>query len=1225
MLAPGTRASLASLVAALSLAATARAHTREASESVTIAFAATQVVPRASVAGGQAEGTLSDAAAAAVVAAESALRSSDTVRARTETAAAVTSLLACPLSSRDPNWSALMDRAGLCAWKSGDVHLAASAWESVLEVRSRDEPVDSSSVQQARSNLAAAWSQLGDFAGARRLYETVLEVRERALPHDHPDLLSTRTQLGTVLSNIGELQAARVLRESVLESRIRTRGTDHPDTVAARAALALTLKLQGDLAGARALEESVLASRTRVLAPDHPDVLAARQNLAATLLSQGDVAEARAHYSAVLEARMRTLPADSVELRVARANLAVTAFRLGDLEGARRLQEEVLAACVSTLPPDHPYLSAARTNLAATLYMQGDIVSARELQEAVLDVYSRTLHPDHPDLHRLRTDLANTLEAQGDLLGARVLRESALAALERTLPSDHPDVLRGRANLVQTMQQQAEWREARRELDSLLESAKSLPETDPERLRLSEMMARTLRELGDLQGARVVLTGVVDSYARTLPETHPYLLRAQAALAAVLHALGDFEAALTLREVIYAARSSTLDADHDDVQVAASNLAAVLIDQASCARSGLPAPSSENAQSLELARAVELLKSLSRSRARVANQVRRSASGREAEARCATLASSLSFTLSVGLGYGGLTPMKELWPEIFLQSEATRNAAVSVGQRTRHAEDDPEYERLRAGLRTATDELVRLVQRGSSREEFLHAQAAREQAERHLLELAGSEMDRRSEPEVDTATLSAHLDPGVVALAFRRFSRFDVTWGQAPGSDPLGPSNAGKTRKNSVVESLCVFLVHSSADAADRKDTALELVDLGSLAEVEKAVRAWQIALGVDVSRGLASNPVARDAIVERGNQLRHIVLDPLLQRIGEARHVIVVLDDVLHLLPLEALPLGQPGPEGKVVLAGDRYQFEVRATLRELLEPAPKPSSSNTLLALGGPSFNSEPQPLDTTADESTPADPVGSSSGPMPRAARFERSFEPLPFTGEEARGVAALHAEVFEGGGTAVVLEKRKASRSALSMLAPSARWLHVATHGWTMAPSTLAWDDPRPGRGDELALAPLTGAETLRGMSPMLLCGLALAGSNLPPDSMGHARGLLTAEELAALDLSGCELAVLSACDSARGEMRRAGQGVASMQKALQIAGARSVITSLWKVPDEATKELLLDFYRRVWVERVPKWRALWEAKRRLREALDERGESRYQMRDWAAWVLTGEPD
>ena len=142
--------------------------------------------------------------------------------------------------------------------------------------------------------------------------------------------------------------------------------------------------------------------------------------------------------------------------------------------------------------------------------------------------------------------------------------------------------------------------------------------------------------------------------------------------------------------------------------------------------------------------------------------------------------------------------------------------------------------------------------------------------------------------------------------------------------------------------------------------------------------------------------------------------------------------------------------------------------------------------------------------------------------------------------------------------------------------------------------------------------------------MLWGGWALAGANRPEDAGGRAPGLITAEELAALDLSGCELVVLSACDTNVGE-RRAGQGVASLQMALQMAGARSAITSLWKVPDEATEELMLDFYRRLWVEKKPKWQALWEAKMKLRDAVDERGQPRYATRDWAAWVLTGEPD
>jgi CHAT domain-containing protein len=184
--------------------------------------------------------------------------------------------------------------------------------------------------------------------------------------------------------------------------------------------------------------------------------------------------------------------------------------------------------------------------------------------------------------------------------------------------------------------------------------------------------------------------------------------------------------------------------------------------------------------------------------------------------------------------------------------------------------------------------------------------------------------------------------------------------------------------------------------------------------------------------------------------------------------------------------------------------------------------------------------------------------------------------------------------------------------------------LATHGWFAPESVTSWSDPEPVDAQGHAISRTSAEERVRGSSPMLLCGLALAGANLPADAIGRYPGLVTAEEISSWDLANCELAVLSACDTNVG-VRRAGQGVASLQRALHMAGARTVITSLWKVPDEATKELMLDFYRRVWIERVPKAKALWGAKTKLRDAVDEAGRPKYSTRDWAAWVLTGEPD
>jgi CHAT domain-containing protein len=72
------------------------------------------------------------------------------------------------------------------------------------------------------------------------------------------------------------------------------------------------------------------------------------------------------------------------------------------------------------------------------------------------------------------------------------------------------------------------------------------------------------------------------------------------------------------------------------------------------------------------------------------------------------------------------------------------------------------------------------------------------------------------------------------------------------------------------------------------------------------------------------------------------------------------------------------------------------------------------------------------------------------------------------------------------------------------------------------------------------------------------------------------GILTAEEVAGLNLNGVEWAVLSACDTGLGEIR-AGEGVFGLRRAFQVAGARTVIMSLWPVDDQATRAWMRALY------------------------------------------------
>jgi CHAT domain-containing protein len=93
--------------------------------------------------------------------------------------------------------------------------------------------------------------------------------------------------------------------------------------------------------------------------------------------------------------------------------------------------------------------------------------------------------------------------------------------------------------------------------------------------------------------------------------------------------------------------------------------------------------------------------------------------------------------------------------------------------------------------------------------------------------------------------------------------------------------------------------------------------------------------------------------------------------------------------------------------------------------------------------------------------------------------------------------------------------------------------------------------------------------------------------------GQDDGLLTALEAQRLDLEGTELVILSACETALGRPVK-GEGMLGLQRAFQVAGARSLISSLWQVDDHATSTLMGEFYKNLWERKLGKLESLHQA-------------------------------
>ncbi|MBL7870809.1 MAG: CHAT domain-containing protein [Cyclobacteriaceae bacterium] len=186
-------------------------------------------------------------------------------------------------------------------------------------------------------------------------------------------------------------------------------------------------------------------------------------------------------------------------------------------------------------------------------------------------------------------------------------------------------------------------------------------------------------------------------------------------------------------------------------------------------------------------------------------------------------------------------------------------------------------------------------------------------------------------------------------------------------------------------------------------------------------------------------------------------------------------------------------------------------------------------------------------------------------------EGRFKDLPGTGKE---VELLNKSLSVAKWSTQVFTAQEATEENLKNL-DEPTVLHLASHGF---------------------FNPDTNGEQYSLVETMIRSGIALAGVNDVNNQQED--GLLTAYEVTNLNLDSTLLVVLSACETAKGDVSH-GEGVYGLQRALRVAGAQNMIMSLWKVDDDATQKLMVDFYAR-WIKTNDLLGAFREAQKNLRK-------------------------
>jgi CHAT domain-containing protein/tetratricopeptide (TPR) repeat protein len=1018
-------------------------------------------------------------------------------------------------------------------------------------------------------------------------------IQRRVLGDRDPRFIESLEKLGDLLRQQAQYDAAQPILERALALRRQVMGERHPATAQALRNLGNLRLNQGRTAEALALLRAAADSFGEVLGPREPFRPSCLHEVALALEELGRLGEAEATCNeADALFGKSSLDTRGVQLR-SLATLGRLQQKQGKYAEAARKYERVMATLKSRAFWDS-FQRECTTNYASLLGRTGNLARAKALLESILRGerlassggleslrhMSRGRGGSAPGIGARNPEYAGQLQTLADVLvelgdqpRASQLYEEALILTEELLGTDHPAYIRrlvgqaaGLHGCGKLQEALATIREAEQRVGARGELARrELP-------ALLETKATILMDRNDVDGCVRILEEALALQRNILGEQHPDVARLLDQLAGAHMARGDSAAARESWERALHILAGLGEPDQDRPLRArlVENLARLHL------RRGDPEQAIRLCQQALDLREHQLLDNLA------------GLGDRERLRLVVSLRGPFFQTLELLRG----SPERDR--EMYRHFLVWKGVATSKGRQAIKA--------IKGGPATDNHNL----------------EAALESDRAHRRDLA-SDFYARSTDELNQRdglmmrTLGPRRwDPGRVDGAAERMGRSLEDRGSTE-SRLFQFVGEGKQPHQPTPEQVAAALPDRAAFVdvlkyppgatgarylafVVRRDGAPVRVELGTAEPIDKAILSWRASL---LNGGDFESP---------GRELYRRIwaaLDPLCQA---ASTIFISPDGELNQLPLGALPDLAPASVPGAYLI-ERLTFSNIGSARQFVErDAKTPASPSGLLVAGGVDYDRrEPsKPVDSrsamglvpiqpaTAETANPE----SSLSPKPIGPPLLKVL-PLHQTRIEAEAVAALFAQASSNSspGPVQLLTGPRATKEQLEAAMPGKRFLHLATHGFFAPPelrSAIEFEDGRPRRRSAGALSRLDAAR----LYPGLLSGLVWAGVNRPGLRQLHSvidqgTGIMTAEEVAGLDCSGCELAVLSACETGLGPLVE-GEGVMGLQRAFHQAGVRNVVASLWSVDDAQTRLLMSRFYALLWEQRRPPLEALRQA-------------------------------
>jgi CHAT domain-containing protein/tetratricopeptide (TPR) repeat protein len=858
---------------------------------------------------------------------------------------------------------------------------------------------------------------------------------------------------------------------------------------------------------------------------------------------------------------------------------------------------KALAQGEEALRPDDAYIGELVLRLGGAQFIKGDFPSAVLSFQRALRIDETTLGKEDPQTALVLQSLGNLYSNSGDYPKGKEALQRALEINEKTLGNDSPRVAKCLVVSSILQQRRGDFPRALVELQRAFAiDQNNLAPDDPEVLKVMDSLGDLYFEMHDPDRAVPILEQTLKLEEQTLGPNHPwvahplqnlgiiarqrkqyalsldYLWRAEKIrekalgsrhqatagllvnIGNVYESQGDYPQAIQIFQRALSILQDTAGPYHEWTLMTLGNLARVYAAQGDTIDAVEYMARTDEAAEQNLS----------------LNLAIGSEHERLAYADKMAYLSSRTISLSVSDAPHDRAAA-ELAAQMILQRKGRVLDAVAGSLTGLRRRLQPNDQKLLDKLSTTTADLAKSALRGPGQTPAGEYQArlASLQREREALE---TEISRRSagyylpSDAVTLAAVRALIPSGSLLLEFAVFKPYDVR--QTETKDYDNPR-------------YVVYLIPAEGE--------VQWKDLGGTKEIDAAVEAFRQALR-DPKRGDARQ-LAR-ALDEK-------LMGPVRSLGVDARHLIISPDGELNLVPFEALV----DEQGHYLL--QNYAINYVSSGRDLLRMQAEQANASAPVIVADPSFG-EPEANQIASTDRPKVTRGKAAAGRRSITSGKDLSdvyFAPLAGSAQEARALKSLFPE-------ARVLSGQQATKAELEQVnAPAI--LHIATHGFFLEHDARSADPSSAKIGTNDAPGIRGGSDI---ENPLLRSGLALAGANLDKD--GNEDGILTALEASNLNLWGTKLVTLSACDTGVGEVKN-GEGVYGLRRAFVLAGAETLVMSLWPVSDYVTRELMTDYY-----SGLKKGLGRGEALRQAQLTMMKR-KGRQHPFYWASFIQAGE--